>query len=138
MSTRIKSYNEMLQFETFEERFRYLKLYGTVGEATFGFHRFINQSFYTSKQWRSVRNQVIIRDNGCDLACQDRLIGSRIQVHHINPVTLEQLENEDPMLFDLNNLVCAASNTHNAIHFGDENLLIKDYMPRRPGDTKLW
>ena len=133
-----KSYREMLQYKTFDERFNYLKLSGKVGETIFGFNRFVNQNFYASKKWRSVRSQVIIRDNGCDLGCDDRLIGSRIQIHHINPVTMEMLENEDPCLFDLDNLICTDYITHRAIHFGDANLLQQDYVPRRPGDTKLW
>lgn len=134
----IKTYQELIQIPTYNERFRYLKLYGKVGEDVFGFSRFVNQSFYTSDRWRSVRNQAIIRDHGCDLGIADRVIGYRIHVHHINPVSLEQLENEDSMLFDLNNLICTDPNTHRAIHYGDESLLIKDYEPRRPGDTKLW
>jgi len=134
----IKCYHELIQIPTFQERFKYLKLYGKVGEDIFGFARFVNQSFYTSDKWRSVRNQVIIRDNGCDLAMADREIGYRIHVHHINPVSLEQLENEDPILFDPNNLICADPMTHRAIHYGDESLLVEDYKPRSPGDTKLW
>ncbi len=134
----IKSYNELVQLPTFKERFDYLRLYGKVGEDTFGFARYVNQSFYTSDKWRSVRNQVIIRDNGCDLGIQDRSILYRIQVHHINPVSLEQLENDDSALFDLNNLICTDPMTHRAIHYGDESLLMEDYTPRRPGDTKLW
>lgn len=134
----IKSYNELIQLPTFKERFDYLRLYGKVGEDIFGFARYVNQSFYTSDKWRSVRNQVIIRDNGCDLGIQDRAILYRIQVHHINPVSLEQLENDDPSLFDLNNLICTDPMTHRAIHYGDESLLMEDYTPRRPGDTKLW
>ena len=134
----IKSYNELVQLPTFKERFDYLRLYGKVGEDIFGFSRYVNQSFYTSDKWRSVRNQVIIRDNGCDLGIQDRVILYRIQVHHINPVSLEQLENDDLVLFDLNNLICTDPMTHRAIHYGDESLLMEDYTPRRPGDTKLW
>ena len=134
----IKSYNELVQLPTFKERFDYLRLYGKVGEDIFGFSRYVNQSFYTSDKWRSVRNQVIIRDNGCDLGIQDRVILYRIQVHHINPVSLEQLENDVLVLFDLNNLICTDPMTHRAIHYGDESLLMEDYTPRRPGDTKLW
>ena len=134
----LRSYNEMLQYDSFEDRFNYLKLYGSVSETIFGFSRFVNQNFYRSSDWKSVRNKVIIRDHGCDLGCDDRIIGSRIQIHHINPVTMEQLENDDPILFDMNNLICTDTTTHRAIHYGDESLLIKDYEPRRPGDTKLW
>lgn len=134
----IKSYHELIRLKTFEERFEYLRLFGKVGEDIFGFSRYVNQSFYTSEKWRSVRNQVIIRDGGCDLAMPDRLIGFRIQVHHINPVSLEQLENDDSALFDLDNLICTDPITHRAIHYGDASLLIEDYKPRYPGDTKLW
>lgn len=133
-----RSYHELIRLDSYEDRFRYLRLNGVVGKDTFGFDRYLNQAFYTSREWRSVRDKVIIRDNGCDLACPDRLIGRRIQIHHINPVTLEQLEDNDPMLFDLDNLICTDPNTHLAIHYGDESLLVKDYVPRRPGDTKLW
>lgn len=133
-----KSYRELMQIDSYEDRFDYLKLHGVVGEDVFGFNRYVNQKFYTSQKWRSVRNQVIIRDNGCDLSFPERPIILRIHVHHINPVTLEQLEEDDPMLFDLNNLVCVDPVTHNAIHYGDKNLLVPDYEPRRPGDTKLW
>lgn len=133
-----KTYHEMLEYKTFKDRYKYLRLIGYVGEDTFGFNRFVNQQFYTSRMWRSVRSQVIIRDNGCDLACPDRPILGKIYIHHINPVSLEQLEDEDPILFDLNNLVCVSHTTHNAIHYGDESTLIEDYIPRRPGDTTLW
>ena len=136
--TMTKSYNELIRLESFEERYQYLRLHGVVGEDIFGFNRWINQSFYTSREWRSARSKVIIRDNGCDLGCEDRPIIYRIQIHHINPVTMEQLENEDPILYDLNNLICTDPMTHKAIHYGDESLLVKDYEPRRPGDTKLW
>ena len=133
-----KSYHEMLSFDSFEDRYNYLRLYGVVGEDVFGFGRYVNQRFYTSSDWRSARTQVIIRDNGCNLACPDRPIHGRIHVHHINPVTMEMLENEDPILFDLNNLICTDDITHRAIHYGDVSLLQQDYIPRRPGDTKLW
>lgn len=133
-----RSYRELICLDNFEERYKYLKLNGVVGDATFGFDRYINQSFYTSREWRSVRSEVIIRDSGCDLAIPDREIGGLIFIHHINPVTLEMFERDDPLLFDLDNLVCVSRDTHNAIHYGDESLLIPDFSPRRPGDTKLW
>lgn len=138
LMTMIKTYHEMLNFDTFEDRYNYLRLFGVVGDDVFGFGRYINQRFYSSSDWRSIRTQVIIRDNGCNLGCQDRPIQGRIQVHHITPVTMEMLENEDPLLFDLNNLVCTDDITHRAIHYGDASLLQQDYIPRRPGDTKLW
>lgn len=136
--TMTKSYHELLSYKTFEERFEYLKLFGAVGEETFGFGRFVNQAFYTSSRWRSVRNQVIIRDDGCNLACLDRPILGAIQVHHINPVSMEMLEDDDPSLYDLNNLICTDRLTHRAIHYGDASILQQDYIPRKPGDTKLW
>ena len=133
-----KSYHELIQIDSYEDRFNYLKLHGMVGESTFGFNRFVNQSFYTSSEWRSVRSKVIIRDNGCDLGIPERPIIVRIHVHHINPVTMEQLEENDPILFDPDNLICVDPNTHNALHYGDRSLLIPDIVMRKPGDTKLW
>ena len=123
---------------SFEERYEYLRLYGHVGEDVFGFNRYLNQDFYNSQKWRNLRSKLIIRDDGCDLACPDRPIYGRIHVHHIVPVTIEMLEENDPILYDLNNLVCTSDMTHRAIHYGDASLLQKDYVPRRPGDTKLW
>ena len=134
----IKTYRELIRIDNFEDRYRYLRLYGVVGQDVFGFDRYINQAFYTSRKWRSVRSEVIIRDNGCDLAIPDREIGGTIFIHHLNPISLEMFEHDDPLLFDLDNLVCVSRETHQAIHYGDESLLIKDYSPRRPGDTKLW
>ena len=133
-----KSYHELLTFDSFEDRYNYLRLFGVVGEDVFGFNRYLNQAFYTNPRWRSVRTQVIVRDDGCNLGCKDRPIGGRIQVHHINPVSIEMLEDDDPMLYDLNNLICTDDITHRAIHYGDASLLQQDYVPRRPGDTKLW
>lgn len=133
-----RTYSEMMSFGTFEERFRYLKLNGVVGESIFGFHRYVNQSFYSSRRWKSVRSEVILRDDGCDLADPDRPILSRVYIHHINPVSLEQLENEDSCLFDLENLVCVSYDTHLAIHYGDEDLLPQVMFERKPGDTTLW
>ena len=133
-----KTYRELITFDSFEDRYNYLRLFGVVGEDVFGFSRYINQHFYTSSIWRSVRTQVIIRDDGCNLGCKDRPIVGRIYVHHINPVTLDMLEDEDPMLYDLNNLICTDDLTHRAIHYGDASLLQQDYTPRKPGDTKLW
>lgn len=133
-----KSYHELLTFDSFEDRYNYLRLFGVVGEDVFGFNRYLNQAFYTNPRWRSVRTQVIVRDDGCNLGCKDRPIGGRIQVHHINPVSIDMLEDDDPMLYDLNNLICTDDITHRAIHYGDASLLQQDYVPRRPGDTKLW
>lgn len=133
-----KSYSEMSQFLTFKERFQYLKLHGVVGESVFGFHRYVNQNFYTSRRWRSIRSEVIIRDDGCDLGISTRPIYDRVYIHHINPVSLEQLEDDHPSLYNLDNLVCVSYDTHLAIHYGDENMLIPDTFDRKPGDTKLW
>lgn len=133
-----KTYSEMLTKQTFMERYEYLRLRGHIGETTFGFNRYLNQQFYTSPIWRSIRNQVIIRDEGCDLACRDREIVGRIYIHHINPISMEMFEWDDPLLYDLENLVSVSFDTHSAIHYGDSSLLIQDYIPRQPGDTKLW
>lgn len=133
-----KTYGEMIIFPTFEERFNYLKLKGRVGEETFGFHRYVNQAFYTSRKWRSIRSEVIIRDDGCDLAIPDRPIVGRLYIHHINPVDLSQLENEDSSLYDPENLVCVSYETHLAIHYGRESPSSMTIVDRYPGDTTLW
>lgn len=135
---KVKSYHEMMQFSSLHERFNYLRLFSHVGDDTFGFNRYLNQAFYTSRQWRSVRSQVIIRDGACNLAHPDYPLFGRVHIHHINPISLEMFENEDPLLYDLDNLVCTDEQTHRAIHYGDESLLPQDYKPRTPGDTKLW
>ena len=133
------TYTELCQFDNFFDRFRYLKLGDRIGDETFGYDRYINQIFYRSKEWRQVRRDIIIRDNGCDLAIEDRVIYDRIIVHHINPLSLEQIEEGGPELFDLRNLVCVSHNTHNAIHYGDESLLIKtNLVERTPNDTCPW
>ena len=135
----IKTYSELIKLPTFEERFRYCKCNGVVGQDTFGWDRFINQWLYQrSQKWKSVRNEAIIRDNGCDLAMLDRQIYDRIIVHHLNPLTIEDLENESPFVFDLEYLVCCSHNTHNAIHYGDEHLLMKDPIERTKNDTCPW
>ena len=136
---KIRTYNEMILLPTFEERFKYLKLGGEVGKDTFGFDRYFNQAFYKSREWRHARQEAIIRDNGCDLAIPDREILDHIIVHHLNPITMEQIDNGGEELFDLRFLVCVSHNTHNAIHYGDENLLIKTTLTeRKPGDTCPW
>ncbi len=134
----MKTYTEMLRLPTYEERYRYLRLNGFLGEDVFGSSRWVNQAFYQSRRWRSTREKVIIRDNGCDLCCEERPIFGIIHIHHINPVTLEQIEEDSSILYDLENLVCTSDITHRAIHYGDESSLIEDYKPRRPGDTTLW
>jgi len=139
MKTGTKSYKEMIKLKTFEERFNYLKLDGRVGKITYGADRIFNQSFYHSKEWKDFRAKVIARDNGCDLGCEDREIFDKVIVHHINPMTMEQLEEGGDDLFDLDNFVCCSHKTHEAIHYGDESLLPRtNFVERKPGDTKLW
>jgi hypothetical protein len=133
-----RSYSEVRRLETFIERFRYLALKGRVGEATFGFNRWINQDFYTSREWRQARDGIIVRDNGCDLGIDGYEIHSGLYIHHLNPITVEQIEAGDDCLFDPDNLITVAHRTHNAIHYGDERLLPQPVVERRPGDTKLW
>lgn len=134
----IRSYNELIRLETFEERFEYLRLGGIVGESTFGFDRYVNQMFYRSPEWKRVRREVIARDNGCDMADEDHPIGGRIIIHHINPIELEDIEESTEFLLDPNNLVCVSELTHNAIHFGDKSLLPEEYVERKPFDTCPW
>ena len=138
MVPRIKTYSELIEFPTFEERFQYLKLGGIIGETTFGFDRFLNQRFYKSRQWLRYRDYVIIRDDGCDLGISDRLIGNRILVHHLNPITIDDIVSLNPIAIDPEYLITISLNTHNAVHYGDETLLLKDHIERQPGDTKLW
>ena len=134
-----KRYSEMILLPTFEERFEYLKLEGNVGKITFGADRIFNQEFYHSKEWKTLRRDVIARDIGCDLACEDREIFDKIIVHHINPMTLEQLEEGGEDLFDMENFICCSYKTHEAIHYGDISILPPtNFVERRPGDTKLW
>lgn len=134
----IKTYSELITLPTYEERFNYLKLEGVVGEMTFGFDRYLNQKLYTSQEWKTVRNRVIVRDNGCDLACEGYEIYGKILIHHINPITVEDVINRNPIIFDLENLISTTHNTHNAIHYGDENLLIKGPIERTKNDTIPW
>ena len=135
----ILSYSELITLPTFEERYRYLRKSGIVGEETFGSHRHLNQLLYRSPEWRSVRNNVIVRDNGCDLGMEGYEIRDRVYIHHINPITEDDILNRTPALFDMENLICVSFNTHQAIHYGDESLLpIISFNERTPGDTKLW
>ena len=133
-----KTYSELIRFSSFKDRFDYLKLNGSVGAETFGYDRYLNQALYRSYEWRKFRRNIIVRDRGCDLGVDGFDIKSRLIVHHINPITLEQIENRDPMIFDPNNVICVSHNTHEAIHYGDESLLPKDPITRFSGDTKLW
>ena len=134
----MKSYNELITIPTFEERFRYLKVYGVIGDQTFGHARYLNQKLYTLSEWKRVRDKVILRDNGCDLGCEGFEIYSKIIVHHINPITVEDIVSCNPCVFDLNNLISTSHNTHNAIHYGDEKLLIVAPIERKQYDTCPW
>lgn len=133
-----KTYGQLIQLPSFEERFEYLKLRGGVGVDTFGSSRYLNQAFYTSREWKLLRNDVILRDEGCDLGVPGRLIHGRIIIHHINPITEDDLIHSDYSCLDPNNLICTSFITHNAIHYGDSSLLFPDPIERRPNDTCPW
>lgn len=135
----IRTYSELITLPTFEERYRYLKLDGLVGKETFGFDRYLNQYFYQkSRKWKSARDYVIVRDNGCDLAMEGHEIYGKIIVHHMNPITIEDLEKESDILLDPEFLVCTMLTTHNAIHYGDEGLLVTAPIERTRFDTCPW
>ena len=134
----IKTYSELIKFNTFEDRYRYLKLDGRVGVDTFGFDRYLNQIFYRSGKWKSIRDEVIIRDNGCDLGIDGREIHGRIIIHHMNPITIEDIEKESEYLIDPEFLITTVLNTHNAIHYGDESLLMLMPVERTRNDTCPW
>jgi hypothetical protein len=134
----IKTYSELIRLPTFEERFAYLNLDGIVGNATFGSNRILNQRFYKSQPWFKARNDVLVRDNGCDLGVEDRLIGGMILVHHMNPLNIDDIVQLKPIAIDPEYLISISFNTHNAVHYGDETLLIKEFKERTPEDTKLW
>lgn len=134
----IRTYSELITLPTFEERFRYLKLGGKVGEDTFGLDRYLNQVFYRSAKWKEIRDYVIIRDNGCDLGMEGHEIHQRILVHHMNPITKEDILRESEFLLDPEYMICTIKNTHDAIHYGDESLLITAPIERRKNDTCPW
>ena len=139
-ATNLLGYSELITLPTFEERFEYLKLPGVVGQATFGGNRWLNQRFYTSKEWKTFRRDIIVRDNGCDLGIDDGLhdIHGRILIHHLNPIRIEDLkERSFDILLDPENVICVSHKTHEAIHYSDANLL-ETYHERTPNDTKLW
>lgn len=133
-----KCYSELIKLPTFEERFEYLKLDGVVGKATFGFDRYLNQLLYRSKEWQFTRRDILIRDGSCDLGVEGREIFGSYLLHHINPISIEEVEGGDPILFDPENLICTTFNTHNAIHYGDKSILITLPKARTKGDTCLW
>ena len=134
----IKAYSELILLPTFEERFEYLRLNGAVGKDTFGYDRYLNQAFYTSYEWKKIRDQIIIRDNGCDLGIPGREIGRRIYIHHINPLRKDDIVSHSEYLRNPEFLICASFETHNAIHYGDINLLPRDPIERKPNDTCPW
>ena len=133
-----KCYTELSKLATFNERFNYLKLDGIVGEETFGYDRILNQLLYKSKKWRKVRDEVLIRDNGGDLGLEDYPINGRAIIHHMNPITVEDVLNDKPEIFDPEYLITVSNSTHNAIHFSNENNLQKDPIERTQNDTCLW
>lgn len=134
----IRTYSELVTLPTFNERFQYLKLNGQVGESTFGFDRYLNQLFYKSDEWLRLRDQIIIRDNGCDLGIEGREIHGRILIHHMNPIRKEDILNRSRYLLDPEFLICTVKRTHDAIHYGDENLLLTIPKERRKNDTCPW
>lgn len=133
-----RTYSELITIPTYEDRFRYLQLKGAVGKDTFGYDRYLNQILYNSKEWKRFRDEIIIRDNGCDLAFEGYDIHGRILVHHINPITVDDVVNRNPIVFDPENVICVTHNTHNAIHYGDESLLITAPVERTKHDTCPW
>lgn len=139
MKMSIKTYSELSRLRTFEERFSYLKLDGVVGKDTFGFDRIFNQRFYTSKEWQAIRDYVIVRDHGCDLGIDGHdIYGSRIIIHHMNPIKLKDIEIASDILLDPEYLITTTHNTHNAIHYGDESLLPQAPIERTKNDTCPW
>lgn len=135
----LRTYSELKSLPTFIERFRYLKMNGEVGKETFGFERYLNQRFYKTPEWKQVRAYVITRDMGCDLGVTDRLIGGRILVHHLNPVTSKDLIAHSDWLINPEYLISVSERTHNALHYGDESLLMEDeIVERSPNDTIPW
>ena len=138
MSTKIKTYSELIKLPTFRERFEYLQLNGAVGASTFGHDRYLNQILYHTYEWLRFRREIIIRDNGCDLGCAEYEIAGRVLVHHINPITVEDILNRSSNLFDPDNVICTSHDTHNAIHYGDINLLGIEPVERTQYDTCPW
>lgn len=134
----IRSFSELSKLKTFEERYQYLRLDGVVGEDTFGFERYLNQTFYRSQRWKKVRDQVIVRDNGCDLGIEGHEIYGKVLIHHMNPITILDIENESDFLLNPEYLICVTHNTHNAIHYGDEGLLMKGPIERTKNDMCPW
>lgn len=134
-----KRYSELVQLQTFDERYDYLKLNGEVGIDTFGPNRIFNQKFYRSKEWKRVRDEVIVRDGACDLGIPGREITGKIYIHHMNPITMDDISDSSDLLLNPDNLICVSEDTHNAIHYGDKSLIHKnDIVERKPNDTCPW
>lgn len=134
----VRTYTELSKIPTFMERFKYLSLKGKVGEETFGLDRFINQMLYNSYEWRRLRNEIIVRDNGCDLGIDGREIHERVLIHHMNPITIRDIQNRSDFLMNPEYLICTCKRTHDAIHFSNEEILYEDPIIRKPGDTCPW
>lgn len=134
----MRSYTELSSIDSYEERYKYLKIGSTVGAPTFGFDRYINQKFYSSAEWKNVRNRIIARDNGCDMGVPGHEIHGRIIIHHMNPIEVKNLFEKDLSVIDPEMLICVSEQTHRAIHYGDESMIDKPPITRRPGDTCLW
>lgn len=137
-TTIYKTYSELIKIPTFEDRFKYLSLSGKVGEATFGGHRYLNQMLYKMDEWKSTRREVILRDNGSDLGHEDHPITGSIYIHHINPITIDDILEQRPCVFDLENLISTSFRTHNGIHYGNEEVLPKGLVVRTKNDTCPW
>jgi hypothetical protein len=133
-----RSYSELVTLKTFKERYNYLRLRGNVGVSTFGFDRYLNQTFYRSSKWRNLRHEIIIRDEGCDLGVLGHEIHDMIVIHHMNPLSQKDIEDGSSKVFNPDGLICTSHITHMAIHYGDESLLPEPLVERRPGDTTLW
>ena len=134
----IKTYSELIKIPTFIERYRYLKIGGHVGVATFGYDRYLNQTLYRSDEWKRFRIDMIVRDKGNDLACEGYEMSGNILVHHIDPITIEDVLRRHPKIFDPENVVCTSLNTHNAIHYGNETILVTEPIIRTANDTCPW
>ena len=137
-SKTIKTYSELVRLPTFEERFRYLQMNGKVADETFGFDRIFNQQFYRSKEWKRLRNEIIVRDKGCDLACEGREIYGKVIIHHLNPIAIDDISSGEGWILDPEYLITTTLNTHNAIHYGDESLLVTAPIERSKFDTCPW
>ena len=134
----IRTYDELMSYDTLEDRFAYLSLSGQVGDSTFGSERWLNQRFYRSREWRDIRQEVIARDLGCDLAIEEYPVHGPPQIHHMNPINVHDIVHATEYLLEPRYLITTSHRTHNAIHYGDENLLPQSWVERKPGDTKLW